>query len=488
MEKNFGFIKLKGELIMNYYLGDDTHVTVPETYLGEPVTEIGQGAFYKDNNIKEIYIPKNIKKINYLAFFGCNNLTKIIAENTEVVIENKSFYDCKMIKEVSFDLIEKFDEDIQIRVINNLIDNWGNITNEQKFKLISIINNNYKIKDKLLLIKDIKIFTTLINEVIKIDLQDVSDYLEYHIKEENISITSLLLEFKNKSFTKQEIDKFNERKELLEVGLELPTLNELKKQWKIKKIDNVISIEGYIGNSKEQIIPIGTADGSKITRLKLNDDSNFNKLEILIIKAQINKIEENCFKKCKNLRKIILPDSITVIGKSAFEECNNLEEIELPNNLTSISEMMFYKCSALNQINLPENLKRINNNAFSNCVSLKEICIPSIYYLGEKAFSNCYKLSKVIIKSGLNKINKSTFEQCCNLIDVILPISLEEIGEETFIECINLEEITIPKNVEVLSNKCFKSCFKLIKVNFLGDKTKFKDDTFKDTPIESNYK
>ena len=53
----------------------DTIVTIPRTYDGKPITEIGS---FAGKDIKEFYMPSTVTVIQANAFAGCENLTKVL--------------------------------------------------------------------------------------------------------------------------------------------------------------------------------------------------------------------------------------------------------------------------------------------------------------------------------------------------------------------------------------------------------------------------
>ena len=53
----------------------DTIVTIPRTYDGKPITEIGS---FAGKDIKEFYMPSTVTVIQASAFAGCENLTKVL--------------------------------------------------------------------------------------------------------------------------------------------------------------------------------------------------------------------------------------------------------------------------------------------------------------------------------------------------------------------------------------------------------------------------
>ena len=74
-------------------LGDctDTHLVIPSTYNGNPVTSIGDDAFY-DEGFTRIIISNSVKYIGCWAFDSCSYVSRIILGNSVETIDEGAFY------------------------------------------------------------------------------------------------------------------------------------------------------------------------------------------------------------------------------------------------------------------------------------------------------------------------------------------------------------------------------------------------------------
>lgn len=126
----------KTEYSIAAYLGENTRVKVPATFLGKPVvkisdgafinhpylqyceipatiTEIGQDSFYGCNQLKQIVIPKNVESIGKYAFYGCTTMVMVqIESNPSVkVIPEQAFNNCYALSMVNLsEGVEKIDK------------------------------------------------------------------------------------------------------------------------------------------------------------------------------------------------------------------------------------------------------------------------------------------------------------------------------------------------------------------------------------------
>lgn len=95
----------------------------------------------------------------------------------------------------------------------------------------------------------------------------------------------------------------------------------------------------------------------------------------------VNKIYNNAFSFCNNLKEITLSKNIQVIPDYAFAYNSSVENIKICGNVSSIGFASFCKCSKLSSITLPDTVSDINPNAIMFCDNLQTInvygdCLP----------------------------------------------------------------------------------------------------------------
>ena len=76
-EKEYKFRVRHGKVQIKKYLGNDTHLFIPEYIEDMPVTKIDWWAFQENETITEVVIPGTVKYIEYGAFGLCPNLKKV---------------------------------------------------------------------------------------------------------------------------------------------------------------------------------------------------------------------------------------------------------------------------------------------------------------------------------------------------------------------------------------------------------------------------
>ncbi len=72
--------------VVTGYSGSQSAVTVPASYMGKPVTAIGQGAFQGNTAITSVALPDTVTRIGASGFKGCTSLTDIRSYTPGTVI------------------------------------------------------------------------------------------------------------------------------------------------------------------------------------------------------------------------------------------------------------------------------------------------------------------------------------------------------------------------------------------------------------------
>jgi len=160
----------------------------------------------------------------------------------------------------------------------------------------------------------------------------------------------------------------------------------------------------YIEGKGEATVISG--DYSQITKLTIPGS-----IEVEGVSYIVKAIDDRVFSNCYSIDTLIIENGVERIGQNAFYWCQNIKSISLPTTLKSISEMAFYYCMGINNLVIPEGVKTIGNSAFGRNYGLRLLELPStLDSIGDGAFRNCSNLSRVVsrIKTPF-KISKSVF-------------------------------------------------------------------------------
>lgn len=77
------------------------YITVPNTWQGEPVCEIGKYAFAGQEQLKRVTLPSSIVCIDNHAFFNCRNLEQLWLNNGLHSVGDGAFKNCRSLHHIS---------------------------------------------------------------------------------------------------------------------------------------------------------------------------------------------------------------------------------------------------------------------------------------------------------------------------------------------------------------------------------------------------
>ena len=121
----FYFKEYDGEYLLTGYWGDNTKLTLPETYNGKGY-KIGAHAFHGDG-LTSVVIPNSVTSISYSAFEGCYGLTSVVIGNSVTFIDHSAFEGCSSLASVT---------------IPNSVTSIGNSIFERCSRLTSVVIGN----------------------------------------------------------------------------------------------------------------------------------------------------------------------------------------------------------------------------------------------------------------------------------------------------------------------------------------------------------
>lgn len=394
--------------------------------LPEHLESIELFAFISCRNLKEIVIPPSVKNIQAQAFAHCESLEHVVCSNSDIKVNKSAFYILENkqsnLKELPYFIWAKVDLTFQQNsmLIQYLLSCYNSYTENEKKDFISFLKRRKNMKEKLFLYGDSDIISFLLSVGIKVTLDDLDRYLNESIKMDKTEVTAILLDYKNKNFSKNELQSHEDVKELVEIGLELPTLKQFKNYWTCSKIEGGLRVSGYKGSDTEATLPTELADGTKVIAISYSKTANFKPLEKLTLGENIVSIENDGFLSLATLEEINLPNKLKFIGRYAFYWCKQLKSIEFPPSLEIISEIAFNNCQSLEILVIPEGVIEIGDKAFCGCSNLEKVVLPkSLKRVGKGAFNECYALLTVEYYSTTN-IDKTAFNECASDIKMIV--------------------------------------------------------------------
>ena len=454
------------------YVGDETSITLPESYGGESY-QINRYAFFDQDQIAGIVISDGVTSIGEYAFSYCNNLKSITISNSVKNIGFAILYDCKKVESVSIPFVG---------------DSWDN-PKKTHFGYIfgasshdGEYGNNYYTP------------TTL----------------------HTVSVTGGTLIAENAFYGCSSIKKLLITSETIET-MEANSLT---------GCSSIVNLTlPFVGNTDraDSNAFLGYVFGAKTYSDHQSSYIPSSLKYVIVMRGET--VPENAFAYCKSISEIILPENLYQISKYAFYKCDGLTNVNFPSSLRYISEGAFYECSKLKNVTLPNGLSTIGTKAFYNCSSFTSITVPdTVLSIGEAAFGGCNKVRsitlpfvgnylsateynshfgyifgirdkkyahgsaatyhyydsdyfynydipetlKTVVITGNTTIMYGAFKNCNYITNITLSGRVRVIYYDAFKGCTALTSIVLPQCLNSIGDNAFAGCNKLENVYYVG--------------------
>ena len=352
------------------YTGDNTEITLPESYNGKSY-EIYEYMFYYCPNIVSIVIHDGVTSIGDCAFYGCDNLTDLTIGNSVTSIGEAAFYFCDRLTNVKLpDSLTSISDDAFNSCSSLMYNEYDNA-----YYLGNSLNPYLVLKQA----KDTSITSCEINSGTRFILERAF----YDCS----SLTSIVVP---NSVTSISDDAF--------VGCDSLAYNEYNNAY-------------YLGNSLNPYLVLKQAKNMSITSCEIKSETRF--------------VLANAFHGCSSLTSIVIPDSVTSIGEQAFYGCSSLTSIKVGyanSNYKHIDDNLYTKDGKTLlkyapgktdvSFTIPGSVTSISRYAFNSCFNLINIVIPdSVTNIDSYAFHGCGLTSITFegTKAQWNAISKGSY-------------------------------------------------------------------------------
>lgn len=413
--------------------------SIPDSFEGVPVTEIGDNAFAEIPDIVtfgDLVIPDSVRKIGADAFrrTGITDLT--LPEGLEE-IGDKAFF-CNS--------IDKLNIPSSVKIIGEAAfgKNWIETIN------VNSENKNFIIRDNI-------IYT-----------EDMTRLVMY--SSAKLSYGGIIAEKYIVPETVKKIDSYafseHVEREHFYYDNVYPTIKE------------IILPEG--------IEEIGEYAFRGIDILKVNIPSSVEKIGVGAFYNTIDELSVDEGNKNFILSHGILYDlneKRLLFGLDSKIDVLTVDfSVPVSEEIVSVDPWAFYSCEKVSHVDLPDGVKSIGEHAFDKTKITQAILPDGLEYIGASAFENCEKLEKVYIPSSVSAIGAAAFSNCISLKNITLPEKLEKLEYMLFFNT-GLTEITIPENVSIVERDVFLRCDSLESVYIHLDQ----HDIFKDYNVSIPY-
>ena len=296
----------------------DEELSIPEGTVG-----IGGNAFRDCRNLKRVCIPSSVQVIETKAFAQCTSLEMVKVEgNPEIAKDAIPESAVLIIKNIPIDSIKPKQLKYQAVI--------GYFFAENAEETVSESISKYMAKNFDAIIPAIQRIPELLERILSrnvLQIEQIELLLEK--QQENVQHCALLLEYKNRRFSTEEVENHTAAKEKKQ--LKGPTAAELKKLWKPTALsDGSLEVTGYYGTDTYVVVPA------------------------MIGKKQVTRIGSCCFyvsyvseNSRKDITFINIPEGVSDIGDRAFVGCKALLEIHIPKTVSVIGEYAFWECSSV---------------------------------------------------------------------------------------------------------------------------------------------
>ena len=485
-----------GTVTITGYHGNETHLIIPDTLEGQPVTQIGQKAFQNNTTIESVTVPEGIHQLNFTAFQGCTQLQSVTLPSTLTILENQVFSDCSSLTAIYL-------PDGITRLGSRC---FQNCTALAEVTLPSTIDTiGVRTFDNCTSLREILIpagVTKIANSAFD-GCPDIQLLVYPGTSAEQFALDrGFAYSYPQDMYTPAEAFVYQERN------------------------GNSVEIVRYTGNDTHVVIP-PQLDGKDVYMINALAFAANTHIQYVNIPSTVKIVGKEAFLNCNSLVKIYLQEDeegSIFIGNHAFKGCTNLTDLLLPNSVGFIGEGAFQGCTRLVCASIPESVNMLNANTFSGCTNLEWVTTPSsLTYIDDTAFKDCpmiqlevfpgsaaeayahshgaiyihihpdawtpgsqleYEpvnedaaalsgyngdqeilvLPKFIDDRWLYRINPNALQGNQTITQVYIPDSVSEIAAQAFADCTNLQEIWLPGNIIYIEDNAFSNCTSLTRV------------------------
>lgn len=365
------------ENVKHVYLPDSVHTIEESAFyscgletvrLPQSITEIKKDTFRCCRYLKRIAVPEGVKTLCRGAFYGCMALEEVLLPDSLQRIQQGAFTLCNAIR--------------VLRCPDNCRIEWQGVDLEYMY-----LRNDLQCSDKLRrkIIQRIRQWKScyavekgtaeevqrLLNCWKRMPLDKLEKYLEDAITAGNRETTAVLLEYKNRNFSREYLEADANRKLETELGLRERTLSQWRKLYRISFRNGCVTLSGYRGEERYVKVP-EKVSGCPVTVLKATF-YNHNPHEV-VLPNSVEEIGENTFFLCTALERVRFPKNLKRIGRNAFHLCLQLETVTLPKGVRSIAREAFHFCPKLKLVRIPASVTEIGADAFLGSADSFRIC------------------------------------------------------------------------------------------------------------------
>ena len=357
--------------------------------LPDSLEDIGETSFSNCTSLETICLPPNLRRIGNGAFGDCIALKEIDLPDSVTVMGYSIFHKCRNLERIKFPRHIKYVSDRVCWECNSL-------------KYVSLPTSAESIGDAS--------FENCY-ELETISIPPSVRKIERGAFEHCYKINSIILPDKLESIGNECFFSCRSLKTLI-LPISLKSIGH-----NVFAGSGVVSIESRSPNFESDGKALYTSGKEKLMEYYSKDKTfvvpqpvrtigtwSFNGAPIIsiIMKGNVETIEDDAFIGCHLLEDIVLPTSLKEIANDAFSKCTSLKQLHIPEGVTKLGYRVFYECTSLRMVSLPKTIISIGSYAFDMCDNLQAIIVPYGYVakfkkiLDDRIYSN-YKYKKFLV-------------------------------------------------------------------------------------------
>ncbi len=394
------------------------------TFLTNQISTIPYGAFRYCKKLKNVNIPSSVKTIDSNAFSLCTLLNKVTFNEKLNYIRDGAFEDCYALTSIK----------IPASVRNISESAFENCT---KIKTATISGKRTKLGKRCFAkCKALKKIT------IPANVSTIPESAFYNCQSLNsVKLNGKLKIIKKKAFA----------------GCE--KLKSIKLSSKIYAIgDGAFEDSGLTSvkfNKGLKYIGNGAFCGTKLSSVKLP--------------GKVAYIGNRVFKNCKKLKSISIPASVKGLNPGALGGCYSLKSITVSSknkkysskdgvlfNKDKSSLLQYPMNKKTKSYSVPGSVKMIRSRAFEGNPYLKTLSVGA-YSIHSYAFADMKSLTSVTLRNGVGIIEKGAFEEDKRLAKVNMAGSVKKIYAHAFAYT-PVKKMMIPSGITKLEVSAFYQC------------------------------
>ena len=252
--------------------------------------------------LTSIVIPKKVKSLPACTFENCRSLEYVEIQNEEIEISEVAFRGCDSLKCIrlpsTFNMTaqwwtKRFSQEVVVVSALEYLD--------KDTKIVKYLGKDkYSIIDSLTKAKRLDLVSQMLDKSPKISLATINELIDYVSGLGNVEANSVLLNYKNEHFTRDEIEREEKSSLKKSLGLKNKTIADYKRLFKYQEKEGKIIIKGL--KLREKYVEIPEKIGDLV----------------------VTEISDLAFENCNWLTTLIIPKTIKKIGPNAFEGVGNL--------------------------------------------------------------------------------------------------------------------------------------------------------------------